>query len=321
MTGLLLLAVAAVLLVAGAELFVENAAAAARRLGVTVLAVGLLLAGAEPEELLTAALAAGSGHPGLAAGDALGANVTMLTATLGLAALLRPVPVGPRVRRYGLLSAVAGLLALAAVAGGTVGRGEGGLLVLAYGGLVGLVWWRERRPPALGELAELAEPEDAPDEGLEGEPGGEPAGRRPGVALLLAAGGLVLMTAGGKAAVGGATRVAAGLGQTDTAVGLTLLALATTAELFALVLTAARRDLAELAVAGVVGSAAYNATATLGVAALVAPLRTGPVVAPAAAAAVLPLLVVLLARGGRLRRPAGALLLAGYAGYLALVLR
>jgi cation:H+ antiporter len=86
-TGLLLLLLATGLLVGGAELFVENAAAAARRLGLTLIAVGILLAGAEPEELITGVLASGAGHPGLAAGDALGANVTMLTATLGLAAL------------------------------------------------------------------------------------------------------------------------------------------------------------------------------------------------------------------------------------------
>src|SRR4051794_39660563 len=118
MTGLLLLAVAAGLLVAGAELFVDNAAAAAGRLGVTVLAVGLLLAGAEPEELLTGVIASGSGHGGLAAGDALGANVTMLTLTLGLAALLRPVPIGHRVRVYAVLSSVAGGVAVVAVVGG-----------------------------------------------------------------------------------------------------------------------------------------------------------------------------------------------------------
>jgi cation:H+ antiporter len=295
------------LLVAGAELFVENAAAASKRLGVTVLAVGLLLAGAEPEELLTGVLASGSGHPGLAAGDALGANVTMLTATLGLAALLRPVPVGHRVRGYAVLSSVAGLLAVLAVLGGHVSRLEGGLLVLAYVVLVAVIWRRERRPPAIGELAEIEE---------EGE-----KDRAPGLALLLTLVGLAVMTAGGEAAVEGATRVVRSLGQTDTAVGLTILALATTAELFALVLAAARHDIGEVAVAGIVGSAAYNATATLGTAALVAPLRTGPVVGPGIAAAVLPMLLLALARDGAVRRWGGAVLLAGYAAYLVLVLR
>lgn len=304
MTGLLLLLLATGLLVGGAELFVENAAAAARRLGLTLLAVGILLAGAEPEELITGVLASGAGHPGLAAGDALGANVTMLTATLGLAALLRPVPIGHRVRVYAVLSSVAGLIAALVVLGGHVSRLEGALLVASYIALIAVVWRRERQPPAIGELAELEE---------EGE------ARSPGVALLLLLVGVALMASGGKAAVEGATRLVADLGQTDTAIGLTVLALATTAELFALVLTAVRHDVGEVAVAGIVGSAAYNATLTLGAAALVRPLDTGPVLAPALAAAALPLVVVLLARGGAIRRPGGLALVAGYASYVALV--
>ena len=305
MTGALLLLVAAVLLVGGAELFVENAAQAARRLGLTVVAVGVLLAGAEPEELLTGILASADGHPGLAAGDALGANVTMLTVTLGLAALLRPVPVGGRVRLYAVLSAVAGALAVLTVLGRHVSRVEGALLVASYAALVAFVWRRERQPPAIGELAELDE-----DEGS----------RSPGLALVLSVVGIAVMAAGGKAAVEGATRLVVDLGQTDTAVGLTILALATTAELFALVLSAARHDVTEVAVAGIVGSAAYNATATLGTAALVAPLETGAVLGPAVGAALLPLLLLVLARGGTLRRPAGVLLVAGYVAYVAVVL-
>ncbi|MDT7573070.1 MAG: cation:H+ antiporter [Actinomycetota bacterium] len=308
MIGALLLLLATVLLVAGAELFVENAAAASKRLGVTVLAVGLLLAGAEPEELLTGVLASGSGHPGLAAGDALGANVTMLTATLGLAALLRPVPVGHRVRVYGVLSSVAGVLAVLAVLGGHVGRLEGGLLVLAYVVLVAVIWRREQQPPSIGELAEMEE---------DGEK--ESRDRTPGVALLLTLVGLAVMTAGGEAAVEGATRVVRSLDQSDTAIGLTLLALATTAELFALVLAAARHDVGEVAVAGIVGSAAYNATATLGTAALVRPLATGAVLVPAIAAAALPLVVLALARDGAVRRLGGAVLVAGYAAYVVFV--
>jgi len=304
--GVLLLVLAAVLLVAGAELFVENAAAAAKRLGVTVLAVGLLLAGAEPEELLTAVLASADGHPGLAAGDAVGANVTMLTVTLGLAALIRPVPVGPRVRLYAVLSAVAGGLAVLTLLGGHVARWEGGLLVAAYVLLIALVWWREREPPTIGELAEVSDD--------------DPTDRAAGVALLLALVGIAVMTVGGKAAVEGATRLVEDLGRSDTAVGLTVLALATTAELFALVLTAARHAVPEVAVAAVVGSAAYNATATLGAAALVAPLETGPVLLPALAGAGLPLALLVLARGGSIRRLGGAALVASYVLYVVLVL-
>ena len=99
MTGALLLVLAAALLVAGAELFVENVAGAARRTGLSVLAAGLLLAGAEPEELVAAVPAAGADRPGLAVGDALGANVTMLTPALGLALCCDPCRSGGRCAR------------------------------------------------------------------------------------------------------------------------------------------------------------------------------------------------------------------------------
>jgi hypothetical protein len=87
-----LLAVSAVLLVSGAELFAGNAAAAARGLGVTVFGAAFLLVGAEPEEMIKAVIASGRHRPGLAARDAIGAKLTMLTLVLGLAAV-RTAPV------------------------------------------------------------------------------------------------------------------------------------------------------------------------------------------------------------------------------------
>ena len=290
--AVVLLVVAAGLLVAGAELFVENAAAAASRLGVTLLATAVLLAGAEPEELLTAVLASAQDRPGLAVGDAVGANVTMLTGALGLAAVVRPLPIGPRTRLYAGGSAGAGVLAVLALLGG-VTRLEGVLLLLAYVALVAAVWRRERTPPVIGELAEAQDADPS---------------RRPAVALALVAVGLVVMTAGGGLAVEGATRLVTAVDRSDTAVGLTVLGLATTAELFALVLAAARHGVEEVAVAAVVGSAAYNATATLGAAAVVAPLPQTALVA-ASVAAVLPLAVLALSRGGSLGRAAGGSLL------------
>ena len=316
MIAVLLLLASAGLLVAGAELFVDSAAAAASRLGVTVLAVAVLLAGAEPEELVTAVLASAADRPGLAVGDAVGANVTMLTVVLGLAALVRPLPVGRRTRTYAVGAAVAGLLAVLALLGG-IGSGEGALLLLAYAGLVALVWRREPAPPVIGELSELAELAELDDEG-DGE-GEDDSDRAPALSLLLVGVGLALMTAGGVLAVEGATRLVAALDRTDTAVGLTVLGLVTTAELFAIVLAAARRGVQEVAVAAVVGSAAYNATATLGAAALAGQLPATGLDA-ACLAAVLPLALVALSRTGRLGRPAGALLIATYLVFTFLVL-
>ena len=114
--AVLLLMAGAALLTAGAEAFAENVAPASARLGVSVLALGVLLAGAEPEEAITAALASGQGHPALAVGDAIGANLVILTLTLGLAALLTRLPVGRRALEYAVAAAVLGALTTAAAA-------------------------------------------------------------------------------------------------------------------------------------------------------------------------------------------------------------
>ena len=308
LVGLGLLAISAVVLIAGAELFTENAAGAARRLRITVFAAAFLLAGAEPEEMITAVIASARHRPQLAAGDAIGANLTMLTLVLGVAALARPLPFGGRVRTYSVWSALAGGLAALTVSGGRIERWEGGLLLAAYAAGVALLWWREREPPAIGEAAGAEEKEE------------EGRSRPAALGLALAVAGIALMAAGGWVAVYGAEHVVEAAGLSDSAVGLTLLALATTAELFALAWAAMRRDVSEIAVAGVIGSVAYNATATLGVAAVVQPLAVGGILVPAIAAAILPVALLVVTPGGRLNRQMGAVLVLGYAAWVTAVL-
>jgi cation:H+ antiporter len=310
-TGLALLALSAVLLTVGAELFAEHATAAGQRVGVTVLAVGLLVAGAEPEEMVTAAIASARHHPGIALGDALGANVTMLTLVLGSVAILVGLPLSARVRGYAVGASAVGVLCAVLVSTGEIGRVAGIVLMVAYAALVAVIWTVEREPPAIGEVAEAYEESDE-----------RAAGGVSATAVLLVVVGVALMVVGGWVAVAGAERVVDSLGLADSAVGLTFVALATTAELFALAWAALRRGITELAVAGVVGSAAYNATATVGVAAVVRPLPTSGVTGAAWLAAVLPLVVVSL--GGRtahVGRLAGAGVLAIYGVYLLAVFK
>jgi cation:H+ antiporter len=311
---LLLLVVGAALLTAGAEGFAENVTGAASRLGVSVVALGVLLAGAEPEEAITAMLASGQGHPALAAGDAIGANLVILTLTLGLAALVTPLRVGRRGLEYGVASAVLGAVAWLLLLNGVLGRVEGFLLVLLYvGGVVG-VWRREKAPPLIGEMAELDEKARSTTSRTD-----EATGR----ALLLVLAGVVGMVLGGALAVRGAEGLVGVLGIGESVIGLTVLALATSAEMVALVWAARRRGLTELVVAGTVGAVAYNATVSLGLAALVSPLGLGRhnvIVTVAAATAVLPLVLLTSVRSGRLPRTVGVLLVAAYVASVVLLL-
>src|SRR3954447_3229121 len=331
--SLVLLVAGAALLTAGAEGFAENVTAASARLGVSVLALALLLAGAEPEEAVTAMLAAGQGHPALAAGDASGANLLILTLTLGLAALVTRLPVSRRSLEYGVAAAALGAVAWLMLLNGVLGRLEGAVLVLLYVAGVVWVWRRERQPPLIGEMAELdeltgpaAHPRGSAGGGPAAGPAGDPAGGTVGTdeatgrALLMVLLGLLGMVVGGALAVRGAEGLVDVLDVGESVIGLTVLALATSAEMVALVWAARRRGLSDVVVAGTVGAVAYNATVTLGLAGLVNPLvlgRHNTVIGVAGLTAVLPLVLFLGLPRGVLPRWVGVVLVLVYLGVTA----
>jgi cation:H+ antiporter len=251
-------------------------------------------------------LASRQGHPALAAGDAVGANLVILTLTLGLAAVLTRLPVDRRSVEYGVAAAVLGGFAWLLMLNGVLGRLEGLLLVVLYGAGVAWLWNRERRPPPIGEAGEV-----------EGK-----SRSSTGRAMLLVLLGVLGMVVGGALAVRGAAGLVDVLGLSESDVGLTILALATSAEMVALVWSARRRGLTELVVAGAVGAVAYNATVTLGLGALVSPLGLGrhnEVMTVAVVTAVLPLVLLAGARSGRLPRIVGVLLVAAYLATITLV--
>jgi cation:H+ antiporter len=295
----------------GAETFAEHLAAAANRLGVSAFALALLLAGAEPEELATAVTASLRHAPAIALGDVVGANVAVCLVALGVGAVIAPLPFDRRVRRYAVAGLPAGLLAAAFGWDGRVSRTEGILLVAAYAAFVGTIWALERRPPTLGEAAELEEAHPTAD------------GRsRIGADLALVVAGVVAMAGGAAALVEGIRRLS-DIEETQTRLGLVVVGFATAFELVVLAWSAARRGASSAVVAGVVGSFTYNVTMTLGAGALARPLRLtdadtmrGPWVAMLASLA----FVLVLARPrGELRRAGGIACLAAYPVFVAYV--
>ena len=296
------------LIVWGAETFAEHLAVASARLGVSVFALAILLAGAEPEELATAVTASLRGAPGIAFGDVIGANVAICLVALGVGAVLAPLPFDRRVRRYALAGLPAGVLAAVFAWDGVVLRVEGAVLVGAYVVFVATIWVIERQPPALGESAEVAEA--AAEIGAGGL-----SGRRVGRELGLVVAGVAAMAVGAVALVEGVRRIS-DVESTQTRLGLVVVGFATAFELVVLAWSSARRGITAAVVAGVIGSFAYNVTMTLGAGALARPLRIeDPDLLRGPWVAMLLSLVVAIAVGWRpqvIRRPGGLLLLGLY---------
>ena len=302
-----------VAIVWGAEAFAENLARAAARLGVSTFALALLLAGAEPEELATAVAATLRDAPAIAFGDAVGANVTITLVALGVGACIAPLPFGRRVLRYGALALPLLVLSVVFVWDGRLGAVEGAALVAGYVAYVAVIWIVERRPPALGEVGEVEEAlerDDVPD---------RPIGKE----LVIVLAGLAAMVVGATLLVDGVRELVQSEDH-QARISLTVVGFATGFELVVLAWSSARRGISEAVVAGVVGSVAYNATMTLGVAAIIRPLDVVdarvlhlPMLAMVAAAVVV--LGIAVTRQG-LTRAAGVILLVLYPAFVVVAL-
>lgn len=140
--------------------------------------------------------------------------------------------------------------------------------------------------------------------------------------LLLCVLGLAMTVAGSNLAVDAACGIAKKLGMSERFIGLTIVALGTSLPELVTSVTAARKGNADIAIGNIVGSNIFNILFVTGLSALIRPVtfaqgfRFDSVVSAAAALC----LIVFCYRDKTLKRPHGALLLAGYAAYFAAIL-
>ena len=310
--ALVLLVIGMLLLVLGADWFLDGAGDLARALRVSPLVLGVVLAGLEPEEMLTAAIASARGAPTLAVGNVIGTNVTIVTVALGLSALIFPLIIEQRVRRQALIATLVSIIPIVLLFLGVVTQLEGVVLLVVFVGYT-LVLLRTDRE-AIKRLAEV----EADDDDEEEDQQSQARSRFQWKPVLLTTGGLAAMAAGGPAIVEGALRLAQIVGLSQGAVGATIVSLGTGAEMIALGVSAARKKRSDILVGGILGSFAYNLLVTLGLAAAIHSIPIDPHVTFIALPVMVGVHLVLLALiwYGKIPRVMGGLLVGAYIAYL-----
>jgi cation:H+ antiporter len=311
-----------VLLVVGGELLVRGAVQVAGRLGVSPLVIGLTLVGfgTSTPELVTSVQAALSGSPGIAYGNIVGSNVANLLLILGTAALLSPIVVDSRALKRDGLVMVATAIAFSLLAATLAfDRLIGAAFLLALAAYIYAAFRHESGAAASehGAVFDKAAAAQEVDPGL--LPGGKPSSGLL-LPLLIALGGLGIVVLGGTVLVSGAVSLARSLGISETIIGLTIVAVGTSLpELVTSVVAAIRKE-ADVAFGNIIGSNIYNILGIGGVTALSVPGRVPAEIVGfdnlvmIAAAGVA---VTMAYTGWRIGRREGALLLLGYAGYIA----
>ncbi|MEL6290644.1 MAG: calcium/sodium antiporter [Pseudomonadota bacterium] len=304
-----------VLLVAGGELLVRGAVAAAEKLGVSPLVIGLTLVafGTSMPEMAVSIGAVYSDVPGIFIGNIVGSNISNILLIIGLTALVMPIPVAIKtISRDGAMMVFATVVfvALAFISPLTrvVGLSFLGLLA-AY--LI-FVWLQDRK-----EQSALATGNgDVPTESFG-------AGSIL-LSVLLALVGIAVVVAGAHILVDNAAELARQLGVPDVIIGLTIIAIGTSMpELVTGIIAAIKRE-SDIILGGILGSNIFNLFAIGGVTSAVAPEA---VKVPEQVAyvdnfimlAVTVLLLVFAYTRQRIGRFEGFLLFAAYVAYIAYI--
>lgn len=303
-------------LVWSADKFVDGAVGVAEFCGMSTLLIGMVVVGfgTSAPELTVSVISASQGNPELALGNAYGSNIANIALILGATALISPILMQRSVIRGDLPILIAvSILSIVLVWDGSVVRWNGVLLLVVFALVMGYSIWRELRK-AHAEATESVEEESAEKASL-------------GKSIMWLVLGLALLVASSRALVWGAVEIARTLGVSDLLIGLTIVAIGTSLPELASSIAAARKGENDLALGNIIGSNLFNTLAVVGFAATISPMDE---IEKAVTYRDMPLMttltVALIVLGfrrkgdGRLNRIAGAILLAIYVGYLALLI-
>ena len=302
---LVLLALGFVMLVKGADWFVDGSSAVARRFGIPQLVIGLTIVamGTSAPEAAVSLTAALKGDAEITIGNIVGSNILNILIILGLSSLLCNLAVAKstiRIENPFMIGITLVLLVLGL--DGTISFFDGVILIVLFIVYLSYLFWMARKGQETVE---------------------EEAKSR---SLLMDLGftviGLVLIVFGSNVTVDAATELALIFGVSERFIGLTIVALGTSLpELFTSV-AAARKGNADIAIGNIVGSNIFNILFVVGLSGLIIPVPfiEGFIIDTWVAVAAAVLLSVMCAIRGKLVRWHGMVMLVGYAAYFAWLL-
>ncbi len=262
----ILFAIGFILLIKGADYLVTGASSIAKKKNIPELVIGLTIVsfGTSLPELIVNLLASFNGSSELAVGNVLGSNIANVLLILGVAALIKPLPIQRSIYFTEIpisLTAtfMVGFLANANLfsqgAGLTLSRFDGSLLLLFFCLFMAYIYVvsKERHEPSSLEQSEI---DILPTF----------------KSVLYIIGGSFALFLGGKWVVDGAIDISQYFGLSETFIGLTVVAIGTSLPELVTSAIAAKKGQADMAVGNVIGSNIFNLLWILGLSATIRPI-------------------------------------------------
>lgn len=303
---LLFLVIGFVMLVKGADWFVEGASKVAEKFGIPQLVIGLTIVaiGTSLPEAAVSTSAALKGSAEITIGNVVGSNIMNILLILGVTSVISPLAVQKSTIKYELPMVIGAtvLLAFLGLFDGTVGRIDGIIL------LAGMVLY-------LLYLLRMARKGQAAVEEQEKEQTEKKDNMLKLILLILVGGAMIVW--GSDITVNAATELARIFGMSERLIGLTIVAFGTSLPELVTSATAALKGKADIAVGNIVGSNLFNILFVVGIAAAITPViyESAFFIDTIVCIATAVLLWVCVIRKQKLERHGGVILLVGYAGY------
>lgn len=301
---LALLVVGFLMLVKGADWFVEGSSKIADKFGIPQLVIGLTIVamGTSAPEAAVSITSALKGSAEITIGNVLGSNILNVLIILGLTAFICVIPVQRSTVRYEIPFAigVSVLLGVLGLMDGWVGFMDGVILwafFLAY--LAYLLWSTKHGGNDGEEIPQLEEKDTIPR------------------LLFLIVVGMGLVVWGADLTVDAATALAEMFGVSQRFIGLTIVALGTSLPELVTSVTAGIKGKTDIAVGNIVGSNIFNILFVVGTASLITPVvySSSFMVDSIITAASMALLWLCVCRDRKISRTGGVIMLVSYLAY------
>ncbi len=256
--ALLFLVLGFILLIKGADFFVEGSSSVAKKLQIPSIIIGMTIVamGTSLPECAVSVTASLSNNNELAISNVLGSNMFNLLVVCGACALFVPLKVQKNTLKREFPFSVLCTVVLMGIGyvGMQLGRGDGILLLAVF--ILYILYMVRSALQAKGAAQ-----------------GEEDYAILPGwKCALFIVGGAIAIKYGGDFVVSGASTIAASFGISQNIIGLTIVALGTSLPELVTSLVAARKDEVDMAVGNVIGSNIFNILLILGIAASISPV-------------------------------------------------
>ncbi len=307
--NLVLLVVGFVLLIKGADYFVEGASKIADKLGIPQLVIGLTIVafGTSAPEAAISISSAIKGSTGIAIGNIIGSNIMNILLILGITSCITVLKVAKSTVYYEIPFVIF-ITTVLVVIGGTQGK---------LGFISGIILWALF---ILFFVYLLKMAKSGKSDGIV-EEGEAYDGKKDSMIKLIfiTLAGMAAIVIGSDLTVDGATEIAKILGISDRIIGLTIVAFGTSLPELITSVTAGLKGKADIAIGNIVGSNIFNILFVLGTTCLIksVPYSSNFVIDGIVAIAAAVLLFLGVVRKKQLGRMAGIIMLIAYAGYFA----